>query len=362
MGRHIKFTVYSAMQLPQHTTLPIHRLAACFNNTSATYKFYWFLSILQAVEEGQTTIPKQTLFASMVANAWYTIHYFRVSFGKQDKLQDAVKAIKEMERLPIDANRNLIAATLVSTANPITINLLRHFDAHVPHRFLSPWQLGATERSVYEASQRFTNDSLYALDKDEISINPAWEDYLKANAGILRAFCYWNLALYLQAKNPNVPDIPNKLIKPAVRSSLLQQRKQYWDIVLNELQTVPCIYTGKALSVGHYAVEHFIPYSFVSHNLIWNLIPADPAFNSAKNDRLPPLATYFEPFFHLQQQAVAIISHKVPANPFLEDYLTIFPNLPDFTTGDEGTTKSRFLDTLQPLITIAANNGFEYLP
>ncbi|WP_367268579.1 HNH endonuclease domain-containing protein [uncultured Pedobacter sp.] len=38
---------------------------------------------------------------------------------------------------------------------------------------------------------------------------------------------------------------------------------------------------------GSFAVEHFIPYAFVSHDLIWNLIPADPSFNSRKNNKLP---------------------------------------------------------------------------
>ena len=47
-------------------------------------------------------------------------------------------------------------------------------------------------------------------------------------------------------------------------------------------------------------MEHFIPYSFVSHDLIWNLIPADKKFNNSKSDKLPSLNKYFEPFFILQ--------------------------------------------------------------
>ncbi|WP_410479158.1 HNH endonuclease domain-containing protein [Pedobacter miscanthi] len=45
--------------------------------------------------------------------------------------------------------------------------------------------------------------------------------------------------------------------------------------------------------------EHFIPYAFVSHDLIWNLIPADPSFNSPKNDRLPRIEDYFDGFYNL---------------------------------------------------------------
>jgi hypothetical protein len=30
------------MQLPNDKNVPINLLSACFSNTSATYKFYWF--------------------------------------------------------------------------------------------------------------------------------------------------------------------------------------------------------------------------------------------------------------------------------------------------------------------------------
>ncbi len=51
------------MHLPSSDGLPVNLLAACFNNTSATYKYYWFLSILQSVEAGKIKIPKKDLFA-----------------------------------------------------------------------------------------------------------------------------------------------------------------------------------------------------------------------------------------------------------------------------------------------------------
>jgi hypothetical protein len=38
--------------LPSEKDLPVNKLAACFNNTVATYKYYWFLSLIQAVESG----------------------------------------------------------------------------------------------------------------------------------------------------------------------------------------------------------------------------------------------------------------------------------------------------------------------
>ncbi len=344
------------MNLPYQVNLPVNLLAACFNKTSATYKFYWFLAIIQKVEYGLTSISKKDLFAEMVAHSWFTVNYFHISFGKQDKLQHLIEHIKSIEGLTIDAGRDTIFQRLVSSSNPATSKALQYFNAEVPHRFLSPWFKTDNINAAYINSQSFTNNCLYSLHKNHLEINPFWVDYLQRNSRILKDFCYWNLAIYLQSKNPNVPDIPNKLIKTPIRKALNDQRKNFWDIVIGELGRVDCIYTNKSLTIGNYAVEHFIPYAFVSHDLIWNLIPADRSFNSAKSDKLPSLDQHFAPFFDLQEKAVDIIKLKAPNNKFLQDYLTLFPNL-----NQTYFNKERFFEHVQPLITIASNNGFEFL-
>jgi hypothetical protein len=44
-------------------------------STWATYKFYWFFSILELVG-GNATIPKkEKIFSRMISNSWYTVNY-----------------------------------------------------------------------------------------------------------------------------------------------------------------------------------------------------------------------------------------------------------------------------------------------
>ncbi|MFN6064459.1 MAG: hypothetical protein ACK49K_14370, partial [Bacteroidota bacterium] len=57
----------------------------------------------------------------------------------------------------------------------------------------------------------------------------------------------------------------------------------------------------------------------------------------------------------LQKTAFDIIITKSPNNKLLEDYLTIFPDL------NTHFSKEKFRESIQPLITIASNNGFEFL-
>jgi hypothetical protein len=348
--------------LPESQKLPVHLLAACFNKTTATYKFYWLLSILQAIEEGRLRVTKKELFSRMISNAWFTVNYFHVSFGKHDLIQEAIHSIHSLESITIDEKRELVFQKLFTTKNTNTEKLLWHFDRNVPHWFLSPWfptLTGETEierkKRTYHQSQTFSSFCLYALYNEHIDINPVWKDYLLDNAKLLKNFCYWNLALFLQTRNPNVPDIPNKLIRPATRNSLTKQRTQFWDVVFDELGSIECIYTGLQLKKEEYAVEHFIPYSFVSHDLIWNLLPANPSFNSAKGNKLPLLDRYFSPFFKLQKNAYEIVMDKFPKNKLLEEYHTVLG------VQEKELNERRFLEVIQPLVTIASKNGLQFM-
>lgn len=358
------------MNFPNSENLPIHILAACFNKTVATYKFYWFLSIIQELEGGRVQIRKKSLFARMLSNSWYTANYFNLSYGKNDILKNQISAISEIENIPIHFNRETVCKLLNESKNEKTIKILNHFDNQVPHWFLSPWFIGLTgsdsekKKKIYELNSEVDRKCLYFLKKETLEINPIWEDYLIQNAKFLKSFCYWNLTLFFQKHNPNVPDIANKIIKDANRPNLSKQRKEFWNLVFSELpeNKIKCIYTGELITVDTYAVEHFVPHSFVAHDLIWNLIPADPKFNSSKNNRLPRYERFFEDFFKTQITGLKVICEKHPRNKFLEDYLTIFPETPYLEILCKPEFKAKFEETIKPLITIASNNGFQYLP
>lgn len=57
------------MNLPHSESLTVYKLAASFANTSATYKFYWLLGIVELVEEGKTNFTKREIFARMIGSA-----------------------------------------------------------------------------------------------------------------------------------------------------------------------------------------------------------------------------------------------------------------------------------------------------
>lgn len=349
------------MTLPENIQLPVSRLSQIFNSTTATYKFYWFVALLDiVVKERKTRMSFWEIIAGMVAESWYPIHYFKLSFGKSDSLYVHSMALQKELGISIDADRTRIKRILLDNIdNSRTKSFLRVFTLNVPYRFLSPWIPFTINSDVIARSQRFENNCLYAINGETIELNPVWNEYLMEHYGILRDFAFWNLTFFLQKRNPNVPDVPSKLIKPIQRDSLTKQHK-YWDTYIETVGSLTCIYTGKQILAKNYALDHFVPWSFVSHNLLWNLIPADSSINSSKSNNLPPLEKYLRPFANVQQKAIITLYKKNPNNTLLEDYLIVYDSVSDLVKLSESDFYNVFRRTFSPMVQIAENMGFKY--
>jgi len=230
----------------------------------------------------------------------------------------------------------------------------------VPHWFMSPWFPKCSEVQIVSLSQSFTNNCPYAIyrtTEKRIILNPNWLRYISDNYGVLRDFCYWNLTLFLQRRNPNVPDIPHKLIQPLERNSLTQQRK-FWNVIFEQTSTLPCVFTGKTLTQGDFDLDHFIPWSFVAHDLLWNLLPVDSSVNSRKSNHLPDLNRYLPPFAETQQRGLRIISELQPNNRLLEDYLQLGAGISDLIQMPSSNFLELYRKAMTPLYQIAENMGF----
>ena len=64
----------------------------------------------------------------------------------------------------------------------------------------------------------------------------------------------------------------------------LEQVRKLWEIILQR-ETILDIYTNKPIE-SEYDIDHFIPWSFVMNDELWNLIPMDSSLNSSKSNRL----------------------------------------------------------------------------
>ncbi len=351
------------MTLPNQQNLPIHYLSAVFGDVTNSYKFYWFLGILDSVAlENKQQITIDSLLSKMIAEVWYPVHYFKLSFGKQDQVFQYAQSIKANFTLSDDVKKTEIAAFIFKNA----ITEVRPLGRYVPYRFLTPW-FAADLRGmidvqknpkVVELSKIKDNLSLYYFDENETSIiiNDDWTDYIKKHYSILQAFTYWHLLKYLQKNNPNVPNIIEKLNSPQARN--LTAARNFWHIIL-ENQEIRCIYSNQIMNKSDFSLDHFVPWSFVTHDLVWNLAPIPKNINSAKNNSLPSLKTYLDNFSNLQYIAFNEILNQPKNGKFIEDYVLLFNNdVREIQSLSKESFKQKINETITPLIQIATNTGF----
>ena len=301
------------------------KLGQAFDKTSASYKFYWLLGILDLLAEKRSDIlPIKDIQARMVARAFNSVAYFQLSLGKQDKLQDIIKSMSQ-KGLKTNATSPVIIAAV-----KLEKDLLNQLDELVPTRFLSPWitktkglknaKLTREMEKFAKYSQKTNSPTPYYIDSvnQSIHMNPAWSAFLLENKVAIEDYTKLRLVRFLESRNPHTLNISMKLQFEIKRSSLADAKK-YWDNTIEKAQgELINIYTSQPLNKP-FAIDHFIPFSFVAHDLAWNLIPTDQSSNSQKSDKLPNLKAFLKPFSKAHHIAIQVNSSS--NSKCIDDYL-----------------------------------------
>jgi hypothetical protein len=363
--------------LPANDQLSIESLAAAFRNVTNSYKFFWFLAILDHVQEEQSRIIAiDSLLARMVAWVWYPTSYFKLSFGKQDQLSLTVELLRQATGIEPSAGRQQVmqvALAELSTSSTVG-RAIREIGRYVPTRFLRPFfaneLTGLYDRLVDPTIQKLATEAfddptqpcLYkfiSVPHSAIEIHERWHTYLVQNLFILKGFCLWHLLNYLQSNNPNVPNIATKLFEPTTRD--LKQARRFWLLAFEHLVSPRCIYSGNPLTVEDFTLDHFLPWRFVGHDMLWNIVPTPKAVNSAKSDRLPDVTLYFDGFAKLQFEALQAVAAK-KANQLMEDYVLLYKvdSVEALTRIDLANFSAVLKDTILPQVQLARNMGFSY--
>lgn len=202
------------------------------------------------------------------------------------------------------------------------------------------------------------NRAPYRFDGKDLVLHEEWIEYLQQHQAILRGFIQWHLVRFLQKNNPNVTGLTEKLDKPSQRD--LKTAGHFWKHYLAAHTALTCIYSGQPITLKSLSLDHFLPWSFVAHDQLWNIVPTPKMVNSTKNDWLPSFPQYFEPFAALQYSAFQFHANQ-EHYALLEDYHLLFAR--DIAALRE-LSYSSFRDYLHgqlaPQLQIAQNLGFSY--
>ena len=114
------------------------------------------------------------------------------------------------------------------------------------------------------------------------------------NYPVIRSWIQLKKVRFLQDRNPGVPGIIYKLEEHEASVRKLNNARALWKTV-SEVSNRPIwdIYTGLLLTRNQFDLDHFIPWSYVTNDELWNLTPMDGRLNSSKSNKLPKWEAYF---------------------------------------------------------------------
>ena len=342
-------------------------LSRSLSSTTTSYKFLFLLGLLELIKNSnfeKKIFTFKDLGSMMLAKAWYPKAYFRLSFGKQDQIGKLVDTLDFPTKL---ISIEKLFAGIKESKSLDHVALLRYVPQRILREFYALELKGLQDQEIDAAIiklsyETFSSSSppLYKIDINDLKIEMSseWMSFFKANYIFLQGWVLGAWGDFLQKNNPNTPAILSKTTTPVLRESLTKQRS-FWSSVISSTP-IRCIYTNELIDINNFHLDHLLPWSFVAHNQLWNLIPTSPTINIAKNDSIPD-ASYIPPA-SLLHHAALLTAYKAEstqscrndANQYLSG-LNI-NNYEELLSEDSLTR--HYIQTYSPLMEIAINSGF----
>ena len=290
------------------------KFSRMLDDPSQCYKFYWLEAILTLTAITDDDLTFDEIIDEMICAAWYSVttyhlHLGPVIMGKSENfLEHAIKIIEKDPDLSAPASKkDLMAAIkrnnkeLHDDKNKLTI--------YVPYRLLSSFldEISGSDR-IWDQHRRLiayiaaiNSSSLLPYTiidgkglKKRVRVNPYWRQLILDNYSVIKSWIKLKKVRFLQDRNPGVPGIIYKLDPENETVRKLNNARLLWKRTF-EVTQLPVVdtYTGNVLSNGRFDLDHFVPWSYIANDELWNLTPMNGRLNSSKSNKLPDWDAYY---------------------------------------------------------------------
>lgn len=362
------------MNLPESNKLEIKYLSRLFDNMSECYKIFWFQSIVDFVIQDKLELTFEEIIDNMIADSWYMVNEYHLNLGPKDTLESLVKDAYLISKLSSSEKKKNVIDNIYSL-NDSDINRRKYIlTMNVPFRLQAPFMadlkgsswsrnLVSLARSINEHDNLIYKFVKIDGLKSVILVDDTWAEYIKTNQEIIKGWIRYNQIKYLQKRNPGVPGIPNKIEPPQMRN--LDKVKKYWKAIIDVCQ-VKDIYGHIDMKGETISIDHFIPWSYVTHDELWNLSPTTRSINSSKSNSLPEWDKYFISLSNLEYSAYQAVHKYEKIHREFDKCLNEHVNSEDVKRKlyKDGLSKLEFTNALEeimlPVYKAASNIGFNF--
>lgn len=316
-----------------YNTLDIEGFSKMMNSPSYCYKFYWLEAIVQLISANKTEATYDEIINKMISNAWYPVLEYHIHlsgiYGEniiKDNLERAVLRLQELSQLANNASDIEIINNLHEFSEDKELRFYKkELTKNVPYKALSGFANRGSEKINLDSSagrlrayyNKLSQSEIllpYTFNDDKglkrvITFNDGWIQMIRDNTVNILGWIQLEKVKWLQNNNPEVPGLVYKLAPADEKMRKLTNARKLWDAVL-EVQPIVDVFKNEPIDADKYDLDHFIPWSFVMNDELWNLMPMDSSWNSKKNNKLPKWDLFFDQFADNQFDLYELLYEK----------------------------------------------------
>lgn len=352
------------------------------DNPSQCYKFYWFEAIVSLLPENDVLTFRE-IITEMIWEAWYTVAEYHLRLGPvingkaENYIEHAINILaNDTEVIRSREEYIQLLDKNFTQVKQDFVNLTKY----VPYRLLSSFfrDLNGNDRMWDQKNRMIAymeelNNRIilpYTISRDKglsrrVKVNPTWKKLILDNYSVIKGWIQVKKVHYLQDRNPNVPGIIYKLGMEQRSKRNLERVRDLW-LAYSSVTGNPIIniYDSSVVSNQEFSLDHFVPWSYISNDELWDLTPMSRSQNSSKGNKLPDWDRFFPLLAKNQYCLYDAVFH-------FDNMRTLFDkcrphNLNTIWAAEElyvpGNTESKFINILEknmrPIYDNARLQGF----
>jgi len=139
------------------------------------------------------------------------------------------------------------------------------------------------KKYVYGSFYASFDGTIYSFNRKEewVKLVPSYIVFFEKYKRVLMNVTNYQLAVFLEKYNAR--DAMERILSKLEFVSARQSLDEFKQILLSHGHSV-CFYCMKPLRQTH--VDHFIPWSYMQNDVLWNFVLACPSCNTSKNNRM----------------------------------------------------------------------------
>ncbi len=250
-----------------------------------TYKLAWGKAILDISKlNGINRIPFSLIAEHMLKYYWNQMYFFNLKQGPLNQEPTLYQIVrKTIQDYQISSNSklpvwfNIAQSSLIKDRDNYEKRLQKI--VKVLHKDVS-WRfilIDGNEIPLYEIDR----------DKNEVILKEPASQILSKDGHLLMPYIYLKWAQLLEKFN-RAPKIANKVAGSGNQEIKRKSLTIYRDILLKLYANKPIydFYTNKLLNPDDISIDHFIPWSYIYSDDLWNLVITSKSNNSRKSNKL----------------------------------------------------------------------------